>query len=244
MFFESEQAREAEKKDLQEQTREKLVELLPYLKELSKELQEQGFLVDQECRIQEREFNDVFSEQEVKKDQEKVKELENKFSNNKDGELLEVIKTLTFNKFWFNHNLVSLRTSKFDDYCNGVDEIIFDLKTKQPLAAVDKTTNPLKKIEKIKEKIIQGSRIKYGFILKENIEKQSLKDLPTFIISLTPEELIDLAEDLLSQKDLNKSEKKVIQSLVRQSQKFQEIASPAMEKNYKKAEEIFKRISL
>jgi len=245
MLFESRQARQVEKEDFKEKELEKLTELKPFLEELSKELQEKGFFLDKDCRIKEEEFKDIFPKKEIEKDKKIVENLEKKFSKNKEGELLEVIKTIVFNKFWFSNNLISLRTSKFDDYCNGVDEIILDLKTKQPLAAVDETTDPLGKIEKVKEKIIQGSSVKYGFSLSESkINKRSLENLPTFIVSLKPEELINLTQALLNKDNLESFEKKVVNFLLEQSQQFQKIACPKMKDSYKNTEEIFKRISL
>ncbi len=138
MFSES---KELEKQDIEEQGKEKLAELLPLLEQLAKELQSR-FPVGKDCRIQTQEFEDVFSLEEIKKDQKRVESLEKKFSEKNIGELLEVIKTLTFNQLWFSNDLISLRTSKFDDYCNGVDEVVIDIKTNEVLAAIDETTNP------------------------------------------------------------------------------------------------------
>jgi len=185
----------------------------------------------------------------VSGDKKAVEKTEGKFQkeeNESIGELLETVKTITFNKLWFKGRLVALRTSKFDDYFNGIDEVIFDTETYQPLAAVDTTTNIKEKSEKIIDKIKKGSQIKYGFYLKEGVKKSSLNDLPTFIISLKPEELLEFSQKIIEHPNDKKfdldTEKNILESLKTQSKEFEKIAEPKMKHLYKMAGQIFEEL--
>jgi len=249
MFKESKISKEAEQKDIYEKAGEYIEKLLPELKEISEELKEKNFPVDEVCRINTEAFKDIFGERVIMADQKIVEKTERKFlekENKNIGELLETVKTIAFNKLWFKERLISLRTSKFDDYFNGVDEVIFDTETHQPLAAVDTTTNINEKIEKMIDKIKKGSQVKYGFYIKDNIRKGSLNDLPTFIISLKPEELLEFTQKIinhfegeqLEQFDL-KTREHILESLKLQSEKFQEIADYKMKHSYEIAGQIF-----
>ncbi len=71
-----------------------------------------------------------------------------------------------------------------------------------------------------------------------------MKNLPTFVVSLKPEELIILANNLLKENDTQDMERKVIEDLLKQSRAFQEITFGIINERYKKAEEIFQRINL
>ncbi len=244
MFFESKQSKEVERRDFIEQGAERLKELSPFLRELSMELKKKGFPVNDQGRLEEGFFN--FPKEEIERDKKRVEQAEESFSkrDNSMGELLEVVKTLAFNKSWFSKKFVALRTAQFDDYFNGVDEIIFDVESKEPLAAVDETTDFRQKIEQMKRKIVKGSEVKYGVSLEDGINQKSLDYLPTFIISLNYEELIDLSDALLNGERSDLLEKKVIGSLKNQSREFQGITSSTMKLNYLKAEKIFNKISL
>lgn len=249
MFKESKETKEIERKNLYEKASEYKRELLPQLQEISEKLQKEGFSLDEQVRIKTEEFRDIFGKKIILADQKLVEKLERKFVQDEHkniGELLEIVKTIAFNNFWFKERMVSLRTSKFDDYLNGIDEVIFDRQTHQPLAAVDTTTNIKEKTEEIIDKIKRGSQIKYGFYLTEGIKKGSLNDLPTFIISLKTEELLDFAQKIIEhfrggkvEKIHFQIEKEILESLKRQAEEFQKIAEPKMKHSYEIAGQIF-----
>jgi len=246
MFRESGMTKQLEKEKRYEDAEKLEVELLPELKELSEDLNEKGFPVDEKCRIKSEAFKDIFGERMILADKRAVEKIEGKFQkegNESMGELLETVKTITFNKLWFDGRLIALRTSKFDDYLNGIDEVIFDTETHQPLAAVDTTTNIKEKTGEIIDKIRKGSQVKYGFYIKDGIKKGSLNDLPTFIISLKPEELLNFVQKIIEHPNDKKfdldTEKNIIESLKRQSEEFEKIANPKMKHSYEVAGQIF-----
>lgn len=250
MFRETRDFKNIERSDIYERASELLSQLKKeHLKEISFQLKEKKFSVDENCRIDQNAFEEIFSKKVILMDLKAVENLEKKF-NNKDskniGELLEVAKTISFNKFWFNDNLITLRTSKFDDYFNGVDELIFDQKTKEPLAAVDTTSNIKEKSLKIIEKIKNGSQIKYGFYIKNEVKKGSLNDLPTFIISINSEKLIEMAEKIVEGKStdefLKKEKIEILKSLKEQSEQFSKIANEKLKYAYKRTTEIFENL--
>ncbi|MFA5386246.1 MAG: hypothetical protein WC297_01015 [Candidatus Paceibacterota bacterium] len=242
--------------NLYETAGEHVAEFLPQLKELSKELNEKGFPVDENCRIKIESFigKEGFSEEMIQKDSQAALSLEKKFleqDGDKEvqekniGELMEIMKTLAFNKHWFQSRLIALRTTKFDDYFSGIDEIVFDTETHQPLAAIDTTTNPQEKAKLVKEQIKKGGRVRYGFDTKDGKEK-SLKDLPTFIISLTAKDLSRIIEGLKGNEEFDKNfhyEQQIIWSLGQQSIAFQAFVdkeNPAVKESYHRAGKIFK----
>lgn len=246
MGRESETIKQIEREDRYEEAGELEAKLLPELKELSQELNIKGFPVDEECRIRPEVFKDIFGEHAVLADK-KVGDREKESIQDKPnvpiGELLEIAKTITFNKLWFKGRLIALRTSKFDDVLNGVDEVIFDTETHQPLAAVDTTTNVKDKEGEIFGKIRKGSQVKYGFYIKDGIKKGSLTDLPTFIISLRSKELLEFAQKIINHPDDKKfdlkTEKNILESLKLQSEEFQKIADSRMKHSYEAAGQIF-----
>ena len=133
-----------------ERTRERLRELQPLLKPLleneSEKLRGRGFPVGADGRLLPEEYKGIYRPEEITNDLRKVRLLESKYREEEGkpiGDLLEVAKTLAFNRFWFGGRLIAVRASNYDDYFNGVDEIIFDAETFQSLAAIDTTVNPL-----------------------------------------------------------------------------------------------------
>jgi len=247
---ESKEIKNAEKEMLYEEAGELEAKIFPALKEVSESLNQRGFPVDENCRIKIENFKNIFGEHTIAADKKMVEKIESKFSkeeNKNIGELLEGVKTVSFNKLWSNNRLVSLRTSKFDDYFNGIDEVIFGTETHQPLAAIDTTTNIKEKTEKVIDKIKNGSQIKYGFYIKDGIKRGSLNDLPTFIISLKPEELLQFAGNLVQNDGLKDSldennlkvKKQIFTSLKIQSNEFEKIAAPKMKHSYEVAGQIF-----
>jgi len=242
-----------DRKDFDRDVGEVLEKLLPDLKELSSDLRKRGFVVDETCRVEMDPFKEVFGEKEILEDNKRVEKAEESFlyeGVENIGELLEVVKTLAFNKYWFGKRLISLRTSKYDDYTNGIDEIILDTETQEPLAAVDTTTDVNGKAKEIVDKIKEGGEIKYGFQIKiggtgtgGEIKKASLNGIPIFIISLNHEELLSLAQEIIENREdknynLRKMEIEILESLRHQSECYQEISS-FLRNRYERAKIIF-----
>jgi hypothetical protein len=121
---------------------------------------------------------------------------------NNVGELLELVKTLSINQLWFGKRLVSVRTSRYDDYEHGVDNFIFDTETGEPIAAIDEATaGGMKSKNKYatRDKVNNGVSVTYGFDIEKETGRvfpRTYTKLPVFLISVTTDELIKLAGDL------------------------------------------------
>ncbi|TSC89824.1 MAG: hypothetical protein G01um10143_314 [Parcubacteria group bacterium Gr01-1014_3] len=241
--------RAAEKRDINEAAGEHLEKMAEFLSAESERLRSEGFPVDEDCRIDLREFEDLYSKEVLERDKEKVSKIEAGFENSqseKIAELLEAVKTLVFNKFWFDGRLVAVRTSKFDDYTNGVDQLILDRDTFQPLAAVDTTLDWKSKLPKIMDKIQKGSVVKYGVGLsKDGVEKMSYTGLPVFIISLNGDEVLELARGIEAGELGEEGERLagvVAEELSRQSQQLSSLTGGKLQSSYSSANKIFKAL--
>jgi hypothetical protein len=222
-------------------------------------LRKAGFGVDDECRIKMSEFESIFGEKAVQNDAEKIKQREAEFERKNPGyknspqyikgETLEMAKTLAFNGYWFNKKLISVRTSKHDDYDNGIDELIFDKETKTALAAVDVGADAKDKVEEFfKKNMYKGGRIKYGFGFNDEniVEKRSYQDIPIFVIYASSEDLLEINSNIekgeASFEGL-KISNKILQELITQSEIAANSAiKPSLKEQYKKAGKIFERL--
>lgn len=254
------------KKEAEEARKEKPELVEKYLKELdgllkleAGKLEKQGFQLNPDCRINSRSYSDIVSEDIINKDMLRVQQLEAEFNkkstpqdviNKNIGELLEKVKTLSINRE-FNNQLISVRTNKYDDYVNGVDNLIVDVETNHILAAIDDSTNRLKMDDpRVEQRIQEGARVRYGFEYKNNkADKKSLEKIPVFIISTDLNGVLALAKDTVNQKsslDGMQAINTVIGNLVDQAEKIEsgeiKISDPRLKESYKKAGEIFGKL--
>jgi len=241
---------QAEKKERLELVEKYLEQLAEPLKLEAKRLKEKGFPLSDDGRVN-------FETEDTQNDNEKVVQLEKMWEGElteegrrgkKTGELFEMVKTLSINNLWFDKRLVSVRTNKYDDYINGVDNLIFDLETNQPLAAIDDTTHALKQEDpRVIDKIKMGAEVKYGVdYTNEVVTKKSYKKLPVFVISTNVEGLITLAKDVINGKSSFEGIQvlqNIIGDLEEQYQKIKngiiEIDDPELKSAYQKAGKIF-----
>lgn len=250
MKRESFSERAVEKKDLNEAAAEHLEKISEFLKVESELLNNEGFPVGEDCRLEMSEFESLYSRDSIERDQEKISRIEAHFGESQQeevAELLEAVKTLVFNKFWFDGRLVAVRTSKFDDYTNGIDQLILDRETFQPLAAVDTTLDWKSKLPKIMEKIQKGGSVKYGAGISEaGVAKTAQSELPIFIISLKGEEVLDLARGIEAGDLTGEAvglEAVVSEELSRQSSQLSRLAGSAkLRDRYASASKIFRKI--
>ncbi len=241
--------RAAEKRDINEAAGEHLEKMKEFLMAEGERLRGEGFPVDEECRIDLAAFDGSYSKEVLEHDQERISKTESDFENSqseKIAELLEAVKTLVFNKFWFDGRLVAVRTSKFDDYVNGVDQLILDRETFQPLAAVDTTLDWKSKLPKIMDKIQKGGVVKYGVGLSKNgVEKINYAGLPVFIISLNGDEVLELARGIEAGElgpEGDRLASVVAEELSRQSQQLSVLAGKKLQDSYSAANKIFKAL--
>jgi len=126
---------------------------------------------------------------------------ENKEKEN--GIILEKVMTILLNRYLGNNYLV-LRTASYDDYVNGVDNLIINKTTGETICAFDGLNEEFdhkrrdQKFKKVKNQTRKGgATIKYGLTIKNGIlEKKELKNLPIFYLSLTKSELTLLINNL------------------------------------------------
>ncbi len=99
-----------------------------------------------------------------------------------------------------------VRTSMFDDYKNGIDNLILDKETGAIICAFDevlendgdRSRGASKKIEKIKKSaVLGGTRAKYGVSLSDKKVVRSMsRNIPVFYLALESKDLAKLTNDL------------------------------------------------
>ncbi|MEX1014819.1 MAG: hypothetical protein WDZ80_06695 [Candidatus Paceibacterota bacterium] len=158
-------------------------------------------------RINEEDFKDVYGEEEIKVDLEKISRMEEKHKDNQESnefgkryaDVLETVITDAGEKNnWFGPDIKINRASKFDDYFNGTD-LIFELGSPDNLLAVDLTYSKgwgevSQKIRNVKETIDSEKLIdiKY-FQSKTDNKKENKNKIPKVVVALSFEELTKIA---------------------------------------------------
>ncbi|MFA4999759.1 MAG: hypothetical protein WC545_00125 [Patescibacteria group bacterium] len=135
--------------------------------------------------------------------------------------LTEMALTLILDKF-LKDDFIVARASAYDDYNNGVDQVIIDKKTGAVVCGFDEVITHMsdgaspKKEKKIEEKMLNGgARLKYGATIKEGrLERCSLKNIPAFYLALTKEDLNNALEALAAGEAAGQAENKIFNSLI------------------------------
>jgi len=117
-------------------------------------------------------------------------------------------------------NFIVVRSSVYDDYNNGVDQLIIDRESGAVICGIDEVIDrqdnvgPSKKEEKIRQKMMRGgAKVKYGARVEgKNLVLDSLKNIPAFYLSLSPKELEILAENL-QENEVSDYERDLLQRL-------------------------------
>ncbi|OGI94748.1 hypothetical protein A3A03_03590 [Candidatus Nomurabacteria bacterium RIFCSPLOWO2_01_FULL_40_18] len=106
---------------------------------------------------------------------------------------------------WFGETAVTIKTSRFDDIANGVDEIVeFEEQESSPsylALAVDATysTFPDHKLQKIKAEINEGELAQIKYAVVENIGfRGELKKVPKVVVGVSARTVNELVELWLS----------------------------------------------
>lgn len=244
-----------ETRDIHQTAKERLEQIKPLLRLEADRLRKYGAPVDDETRIDMNAFSKIgqYEPAMIQDDLRQVAEKEKLFiSQNRPeellaknvGELLEVTKTILFNKYWFKKNFIALRTSKFDDYHFGIDELIFDTATFQPLAVIDTST-----IHKnIHAKVARGGQIKYGLKWeKKGFRPSLLAHLPVFVVQIKNDEVLRLAREVISGElspENQAMEKSILTELKNQSETFGQTAPDKIAGDaYREAATTFEAIS-
>ncbi len=256
-YSEQNEAREKrasfESREMYETAKERLLKLKPILKSEMERFKKIGAPIDEEGRIDMNAFSKIgqYDPKMIAQDAELVKKKEVMFETQNTpetnlakniGELLEVTKTILFNRHWFKGNFIALRTTKFDDYSFGIDELIFDTATYKPLAIIDVTTDPRKK--DMARKTSKGGRLKYGLAWdKKGFKAKALENLPVFVVQIRNEEVLRLAREIIDKKLSPESEvmeKNILMELKNQCEEYGRVASSQLvRESYREAAEIF-----
>ncbi|GEM_PF-308973 len=126
------------------------------------------------------------------------------------GIMLEMAITGLFYKM-LTPDIMVVRSSAFDDYRNGIDNVMVNVKTGEVICVFDELYDDIgggkraqDKMEKVKEKAKKGgSSVKYGFTFekdndsgKNKVVKKTIKNVPTFYLALSSNELKKLMSDM------------------------------------------------
>lgn len=198
-----------EEKDLE---KEKVKKLELFLEKMSESLKKEGVPVNTDCRINEKDFEKIYSKEEIKKDISRIEEYKNNWGdegNRKEssGEKLEMLKTAIFHKF-MNKDFIIVRSSQTDDVDNKIDNVILDRKTGEIVSAFDELNDEIggyrykEKAEKIMEKNHKGASLKYGLTLNpdKKIILQKINRIPIFYLALPPKQLEDGIKNFQTEK--------------------------------------------
>jgi uncharacterized protein related to proFAR isomerase len=189
-------------------------ELIKFLEMISEKLTGLGIPLTGDCRIDIKGFGNVYSTEEIIQDQEEVERLEKEFAKSEElkketikfktnpekflalkdqgkaGEKLELLKTAIFSKF-LNENFIVVRTSKYDDIKNNVDNLIMEKDTGSLICALDEVGSTSGSLfEEKKNKVLmkntqEGGKLKYGLQLtKGEIKLGPIMNVPIFLIAL------------------------------------------------------------
>ncbi len=137
--------------------------------------------------------------------------------------LTEMALTVMFHKFLKDEFIVA-RSSDFDNYNNGVDQVLVYKATGEVVCGIDEViVNPSDKAETSKkvsklEKIMAkgGANIQYGAKLQAgNLVRAEVKKVPAFYMSLRKAELVELLESLKNNPDkITPIEEKIFDQLL------------------------------
>lgn len=243
---------------------DRLRNLRERLSSQAKELETVGYPVSEDCRIDPVKWQKLAGPARVetdllREDADYVARRKRQFKKRPHelterwGELLEVSKTFAMNRQLKDRGVTVLRTAEYDDYKNGVDELIIDSQTRQVVAAVDASTDAKQAFQKTVEDLQKygGKPACYGVGLskEDKLEKVNYPSLPVFVISLKPKELYRWAEALTkSPSSLDVAiYHKILDSLVKQADHFAKICqtrSPQTARGYQESKEVFNRLFL
>ncbi len=198
-------------------------------------LRELGFPVDNKARIDPMAFGEVYSESAIAHDRHLVDRKKLEFDRDPDrervGRVLEETLALAFNKFWFDKQLIKVRTAEYDDFLYGVDELIINPKTRRIIAAVDATTAPDLKAPKLKENVNGRFSVKYGVELGRNgeVKKGPLSNIPYLVISMDPVDLLMMFQSITgmetySPEAIKRVGENLLKKLVQEAKVFEELA--------------------
>ncbi len=158
--------------------------------------------VDASCRIMMDSFMQVYEKEEVGADIDIVKNKEKQWweegrerNFGSIGEQFELLKTAIFNKY-LGDRFIVVRSALYDDYKNGVDNVMVDIKTGNVVCAFDEVGDAAafkrQKEQRVSARNLEegGASLKYGIKFEDGkLKPARLQNLPIFCLSLSEEEV-------------------------------------------------------
>lgn len=227
------------------EVKEKPMEKLQgFIKEMSAELRKEGVPVDEKGRINMDSFSDIYPKQVIENDKGIVQDLEEiwdraKISGSRWSWILpreQILKQKTLGETWellttailhkiLGEDFIVVRSSKYDDARNNIDNIILDRKSGNIVCAFDeigavsgrafeeKQGNVLRK-----NRFKGGADLKYGISFKEIGGKRKLKKglvarIPLFYFA-SPEETVKKGLESFSRTGISNEEKTILSSFI------------------------------
>ena len=144
----------------------------------------------------------------------KTKEEWQKEKENQPSNLMEMALTILLHKY-LKKDFIVARASAYDDYNNGVDQVVIDKKSGAIICGFDEVVTHFKdgrapkKEEKLKRKMLAGgARIKYGAVFNKQgeLERASRSYLPAFYLALTKDDLNELLPALTNNQPSSQEE--------------------------------------
>ncbi len=138
-------------------------------------------------------------------------------------QMAELAITVFLNKI-IGDRFIVVRSSKYDDYEHGVDNVLVDKKTGFVVCGFDQvlgignddgSSKKREKVEKINQK--GGAKLEYGIKLDENqkIQITKMKNIPAFFLGLTKDDLISLVKNMTESKDSAGLDKSILNKIWR-----------------------------
>lgn len=144
-------------------------------------------------------FYGIRNKEELEKDETEVLRLKKIFAENQTEDLEEAQKFGTIFEAlihhhgemsnWFGENSHTIKTSDYDDYINGIDEILETNKEDQEVShlalAIDATTNytTYEKLKSIWENLKNGHLTDVKYFKSENSDKTELHKVPKVVVT-------------------------------------------------------------
>lgn len=135
--------------------------------------------------------------------------------------LAEISTVILLNKFFGDRFLVA-RSSTYDDYEYGVDNVLLDKETGAVICGFDQVIGMgqddggNKKRDKMEKLLLRGgTKLEYGVALDDNkkIKREKLDSIPAFFLAITKNDLMLLMEDLKNNK-VSIATKKVLNNIL------------------------------
>jgi len=183
-----------------------------FMETISGELRKEGLPIMSDGRIDMRAFKKVYSKGEMDRDYYYIRQRENSFDEEfyldkglskkeieeeklmAEGERFERLKTAILYKV-FGEKFAVVRSSRYDDIKNGIDNVIMEKETGNIVCAVDDVAaeENSEKFEEKRKRVMEknmagGGTLKYG--IAKNKGKKCFNNIPVFWLDLSRENLI------------------------------------------------------